>query len=89
MTLNMIILFYPDSSLSFLQSFADFRIPLNINSFLFFISLFVVYNNISMFIQQFFSHNVKYDKLTEIINGDLSELNNTLKLEDNKSKLSS
>ena len=68
MTLNMLILFYPDSSLSFLQSFANFRIPLNINSFLLFISLFVVYNNISIFIQQFFSHNVKSDKLNEIIN---------------------
>ena len=33
--------------------------------------------------------NLTLYKLTEIINGDLSELINTLKLEDNKSKLSS
>ena len=33
--------------------------------------------------------NLTLYKLTEIINGDLHELINTLKLEDNKSKLSS
>ena len=33
--------------------------------------------------------NLTLYKLTEIINGDLNELINTLKLEDNKSKLSS
>ena len=32
--------------------------------------------------------NLTLYKLTEIINGDLNELINTLKLEDNKSKLS-